>query len=143
MIDGMPVDTAEGRCSTEACALTREWTLSSLEKAVGKHTVVAKATDRYGYWTSRTTNIEIQRDETKPSLQVSGELANAPSGWVEQEAYSLNATASDPKGYGVTSLAFKIDGAVVVSSGAACPDGACEASIAKPVDMSYYEGGAR
>jgi sugar lactone lactonase YvrE len=140
-IDGKRVDSGEASCSTESCPITREWTLKSGEFSAGSHTVVAKATDRYGYWTSKTRTFEIQPDVTKPTLQVGGELANAPEGWVEQESYKLNATAADPTGYGVTSLVFRIGGSTVASTTKPCPEGGCEASISKEISMAPYSGG--
>jgi len=141
-IDGKQVDLGEARCLIETCPLTREWTLNSSTLSAGQHTLVAKATDGYGQWTSKSRTIEIQRDTTKPALQVGGELANAPEGWVQQESYGFNASASDEKGYGVTSLVFRIDGATVLSKTQGCIEGSCSASVSGGINMSLYSGGA-
>jgi sugar lactone lactonase YvrE len=141
-LDGKQVDSGEASCSTETCPITREWVLGASSELVGKHTIVAKATDGYGQWTSKSRTIEIQPDGTKPTVQLGGELANAPEGWVQQESYGFNATASDGAGYGVTSLVFRIDGATVASMTQPCPEGACEGSISKGIGMASYSGGA-
>lgn len=141
-IDGSRVDSGEARCLVETCPSTREWTLESSSLTAGTHTVVAKATDGLGQWTSKTRTIEIQRDTTKPELTVGGELANAPEGWVQQESYGFNAAATDEKGWGVTSLIFRIDGATVLSKTQACSEGGCGASLSGAINMAPYSGGA-
>jgi Concanavalin A-like lectin/glucanases superfamily/Helix-turn-helix domain len=138
-LDGNVVDSSSG-CPAENCAVAREWTLSSAGKA-GKHTVVTKVTDGFGNTTAKTTEIEVQPDTTKPAITTGGALSNAPSGWVEQEGYGFTASAKDA-GYGVTSLALKIDGTQVASSGASCADGGCEATVQKTIEMGAYSGGA-
>ena len=140
-VDGKQVDSGEEGCLEEQCLLSREWTLPSSSYSVGPHSVVAKATDGLGNTTSKSLGVDIQRDTAKPSLEVGGELADAPEGWVEQDSYSLNASATDG-GFGVTSLSFKIDGEQVASASQACPDGGCLESLTKQIDMSSYSGGA-
>lgn len=140
-VDGKRVDAAEASCEAETCPTQREWILESSTLAPGVHTVAVKATDGYGNTTTKTINFEIARDTTKPALEVGGELASAPAGWIEQETYGIHASATD-SGYGVASLAFKIDGQTVISTTQACQQGACPASISKSVNMSQYEGGA-
>ena len=137
-LDGKVVDSSTG-CSGENCTVAREWALSSAGSA-GKHTVVTKVTDGFGNTTSKTTEIEIQPDTTKPTITTGGALVSAPMGWVEQQSYAFTASAKDA-GYGVTSLALKIDGQQVASSGAACPEGGCEASLSKTVNVASYKGG--
>jgi sugar lactone lactonase YvrE len=140
-IDGTPVSTKVGRCGTEACTVASEWTLEAGSYAAGKHTIQVKATDGLGRSTSKTLSIELQKDVTKPTLETTGALATAPEGWVEQQTYNLNATATDA-GYGVTSLVAKIDGKEVASSASACLEGGCKATISKVIDMSAYAGGS-
>jgi sugar lactone lactonase YvrE len=141
-IDGSPFDSRVVPCIVETCPLTREWTIESSTLAAGTHTLVAKATDGYGQWTTKTRTFEIRRDTTKPVLQVGGELANAPEGWVQQESYDVNASATDEKGYGVTSLVFRIDGAAVLSKSQTCSEGGCGTSISGEINMAPYSGGA-
>jgi sugar lactone lactonase YvrE len=141
-IDGNQVDAGEGRCLAETCPLTREWTLVSSSLAPGTHTLVAKSSDGYGQWTSKTRTIEIQKDTTKPALTVGGELANAPEGWVQQESYGFNAAATDEKGYGVTSLILRIDGSTILSKTQTCAEGSCTASVSGGINMAPYAGGA-
>jgi sugar lactone lactonase YvrE len=141
-VDGKKVDSGEVACTTETCTTSREWTLESTAYSAGKHTVVAKATDGFGKATSKTLSIEVQRDAIKPVLATGGELVNAPSGWVQQDTYSFNASATDTGGYGVTAMAFKIDGATVTSTTQGCPGGGCEATLSKAVSMASYSGGA-
>ena len=140
-IDGTSVSTKVGRCGTEACAVTPEWTLEAGSYASGKHTIQVKATDGLGRSTTKTLSIELQKDIIKPILETSGALVSAPEGWVEQQSYNLNATATDA-GYGLTSLIAKIDGKQVASWTGTCPDGACKATISKAIDMNAYGGGS-
>ncbi|MGH2940154.1 MAG: hypothetical protein ACRDPE_18755 [Solirubrobacterales bacterium] len=141
-VDGKRVEATEKGCESETCISATEWTLQSSSVAPGLHQVVVRATDGLGNTTTRTLAVEVQRDETKPSLEVGGELANAPEGWVQQETYGLHATAGDPGGYGVTSVLFKIDGKTVASTSPGCPEGACGATLNELVDMAEYGGGA-
>ncbi|HSS31992.1 MAG TPA: 6-bladed beta-propeller [Solirubrobacterales bacterium] len=141
-VDGKNVDSGEVACTTETCTTAREWVLESSAYSAGSHTVIAKATDGFGKATSKAVTIGIQRDTTKPALATGGELANAPSGWVQQDSYGFTAAATDAGGYGVTSLGFKIDGATVASTSQACPGGSCEAALSKSVSMAAYSGGA-
>ena len=139
-VDGKAVGQSTN-CTGENCNVATEWTLPSASYSPGKHTVVARATDGFGNVTTKTTEIEIQRDTAKPTIETGGALSKAPSGWVEQEGYGFTASAKDG-GYGVTSLALKIDGTQVATGGASCPDGGCPASIQKTIDMAPYAGGA-
>lgn len=141
-IDGKRVDAAEAACEAETCSTEREWTLESSGLSPGSHVVAIKATDGFGNTTTKTLTIQIQRDETKPTLEVGGELANAPEGWVQQESYGFHAKATDAGGYGVSSLLFRIDGASVASASQGCLEGGCGASIEKAIGMSAYSGGA-
>jgi tripartite motif-containing protein 71 len=138
-LDGKLIDTAESLCTTESCPIVRQL---RLESPAGTHTLVVKATDGYGMWTSKTRTFKVVSDTTKPVLQVGGELANAPEGWVQQKAYGLTASANDSGGYGVASLAVRIDGSTVASSAKPCPEGGCAASLSKSISMAPYSGGA-
>jgi streptogramin lyase len=140
-VDGKRVDSGQAGCNSEHCPLTREWAFESSAYSAGKHTVLAKATDGLGNTTTKSLTMEVQPDKTKPTLQTNGELVEAPEGWVEQESYGLSASATD-SGYGVTSLAFKIDGQQVASASQTCADGGCPETLAKSVDMNAYSGGA-
>jgi sugar lactone lactonase YvrE len=140
-VDGVLANSGKAGCTAANCSIARDWTLNSSAYAPGQHTVVVKASDGLGNTTTKSLTVNIQRDTTKPTLQAGGELVEAPEGWVEQESYGLNASAADG-GYGVSSLAFKIDGKQVASVGQACVDGGCEQSLTKSLDMSTYEGGA-
>jgi sugar lactone lactonase YvrE len=139
-VDGTPVNTKVGRCGTETCAVAPEWTLEA-GAYPGKHTILVKATDGLGRSTTKTLAVESQKDTVKPTVEASGALASAPEGWVEQKSYTLTANATDG-GYGIKSLSTFIDGAVVTSSGAPCPDGGCPATISKVIDTNAYSGGA-
>jgi tripartite motif-containing protein 71 len=140
-VDGQLVNLGQVSCSSEQCPITREWTLNSSAYSTGKHTVTVEAVDGLGNQTTKTLSVEIQPDMVKPQLEVSGELFNAPEGWVEQEAYGLNTSASD-NGYGVTSIVVQIDGEQITSSNQSCADGGCAASLSKSVNMAPYSGGA-
>jgi tripartite motif-containing protein 71 len=140
-IDGKPVDYDGKDCAAEHCPFSDQWTLESSSVSSGKHEVTVTVSDGLGNSVTRTLPIEIQRDMTSPSLEVGGELANAPEGWVQQETYGVHASATDG-GYGVTALVFKIDGQSVTSETATCPEGGCGLSLAFQVNMAEYSGGA-
>ena len=101
-----------------------------------------RATDGLGNTTSKTLNIKVG-DTTKPGLEVGGELAAAPEGWIEQAEgnYGLHATATDA-GYGVTSLNFKVDGKSVGSKEQTCAPGKCSATVSTTVDAGALAAGA-
>jgi hypothetical protein len=140
-VDGKKVDSTSGGCATKNCSVNRGWALESSVYSVGKHVVVAKATDGVGLTTEKTLNIEIQKDTTKPTIENFGSLYNAPDGWVEQKTYEFGINAWD-KGYGVTSLEFKMDGAVVKSAKTSCPNGGCTEWLNVVINMASYKGGA-
>jgi sugar lactone lactonase YvrE len=141
-VDGKRVEAAETGCATETCSSTKEWTLQSSSLTPGSHAVVVRATDGLGNTTSKTLNIKVG-DATKPSLEVGGELVDAPEGWIEQAEgnYGLHATATDT-GYGVTSLVFSLDGKAVASKTQSCPAGACSATISTTVNAHELAAGA-
>jgi sugar lactone lactonase YvrE len=141
-VNGEKVDSGEVACSTETCTTAREWTLESSAHEPGSYTVTVKATDGFGKTTTKTIPVVVQRDTTGPAISTGGELANAPSGWVQQESYGFNVTASDSGGYGATTLVFKIDGATVASTEGGCPEGGCQESLSKSVEAAKYSGGA-
>lgn len=140
-IDGKKVDSTAAGCATKNCSVNRGWALESSAYSVGKHVVVAKATDGVGLTTEKTLNIEIQKDTAKPTIENFGSLYNAPDGWVEQKTYEFGINAWD-KGYGVTALEFKMDGAVVKSAKTACPNGGCTEWLNVAINMASYKGGA-
>ena len=140
-VDGKAVSTTPLGCASSNCTLAREWVLKSSEY-LGSHTVTVKATTVAGWSATRTLPANEQRDELKPTIETSGELATAPEGWVQQESYGFNVTATDPKGYGATSVIFKIDGASVATTAQSCPEGGCQASISKGINMAPYSGGS-
>ncbi|HET7444259.1 MAG TPA: LamG-like jellyroll fold domain-containing protein [Solirubrobacterales bacterium] len=140
-LDGKAVDSSPAGCSTANCTLAREWTLSSPSN-LGSHSVLVKATSKGGTTTTKTLAIEVKADNSKPTLASSGALLEAPEGWVEQKKYALTASATDPSGSGVKSLVFKVDGVPAESVTKTCPDGACQASLAQPINMADYRGGS-
>jgi streptogramin lyase len=140
--DGDQVDSEFSNCVAEACPVEDEWMLDSLETPIGDHTVKVTATDGFGRTTTEALEVEVQPDTAKPTLEVEGELVEAPEGWVEQDDYSLAAVASD-HGYGVMSLIFKMDGTEIASSpSGVCPDGGCAKTITQAIDMAPFSGGA-
>jgi sugar lactone lactonase YvrE len=142
-VDGKLVDSSGAICKTEKCPITREWSLQSSAYSPGSHTVLAKATDGFGNVTTKSVSVTLKADVVKPFiLTMGGELPNAPEGWVEQDgSYSFNASAADG-GYGVTSLVLRIDGQAVASTIQTCPDGACQATLSKPISLAGYSGGS-
>jgi tripartite motif-containing protein 71 len=141
-VDGRRVDAGEASCTAGTCPLSRTWTLEPSKFTVGSHVVTARATDGLGNTATKTLNVKVG-DTTKPALEVGGELISAPEGWVQQGegSYSLTATATD-KGFGVTKLAFTIDGAAVASKEQACAAGKCSASISTSVNVKALAAGA-
>lgn len=140
-LDGKQVASESISCVAEACPVEDEWMLVSPETSIGDHTVKVTATDGFGRTTTETLEIELQKDTVKPTLEVGGELAEAPEGWVEQESHSLTASSVD-SGYGATTLTFKIDGESIASASKECPDGGCEVTITKTINMTQYAGGS-
>lgn len=140
-VDGKTVDTGAASCAGEHCPLAREWTLESGAYTPEGHTVVVKATDGLGNTTTKTLPIQIQKDATKPTIQAGGQLVQAPEGWVEQQSYTFNTKATDA-GYGVTSLALKVDGKQMQAISGACTEGGCEQSLSQAFNTSSLSGGA-
>jgi streptogramin lyase len=140
-IDGNQQTGLHGTCKTAGCTIEPQWTIESAALEAKSHVARVKTTDGLGRSAESTVNFSIARDTTKPTLEVSGELFNAPEGWVEQETYGLNATATD-SGYGVTSISFKIDGQQVASASQTCLDGGCKESLSKQISMASYSGGS-
>lgn len=139
-VEGKNVESGKTSCIGSTCPLGTEWTLES-PTYIGKHTVQVKATDGLGRSTTKTLSVEVQHDTTQPTVELSGALANAPEGWVEQKSYGLTASASD-QGGGVTSLAVKIDGNTIASESQGCAEGGCTESMTKSPNMANYAGGA-
>jgi len=140
-IDGKQQVGLHGACKAPGCTIEPQWTAESLGLATGTHAARVKTTDGLGRSTEGNLNFAIARDTVKPNLEVTGELFNAPEGWVEQETYGFTATATDA-GYGVTSVSFKVDGQVVASASQSCPDGGCKEMLSKQVSMATYSGGS-
>jgi streptogramin lyase len=140
-LDGSIVDSSSTGCTSENCSVAREWTLNAAGKQ-GAHTVVAKVTDGFGNVTEKTLTINLAKDNTPPQVTANASLYTAPEGWVEQQPYPVTASASDPNGYGVTSMTLKVDGAVVKSESQSCPDGGCGEALTGSLDMAKYAGGA-
>ncbi len=140
-VDGAQKTTLHGTCKTGGCTIEPQWTQESKLLSAGSHSAKVKTTDGLGRSTEGTVSFQITPDTTEPTLEASGELFNAPEGWVEQETYGLNATATDG-GSGVTSIAFKIDGQQVASVSQTCLDGGCNETLSKQVSMASYAGGS-
>jgi len=130
-----------GTCKSAGCTIEPQWTVESKGLSAGSHSAKVKTTDGLGRSTESTVSFQITPDTTKPTLEAGGELVNAPEGWVEQETYGFNATATDG-GAGVTSIVFKIDGQQVASASQTCPDGGCNETLSKQISMAGYAGGA-
>jgi sugar lactone lactonase YvrE len=140
-VDGKPVDSGEIGCANESCSVNQEWTLDSSAYPPGKHSVVVTATDGVGRTTTKTLTIEVHRDETKPTLEASGSLFDAPMGWVEQQDYTVTGKASDA-GSGATQLKLMIDGRQAGIATQACAGGGCALSNTFTIDTGEYPGGA-
>lgn len=142
-VDGQLVEPRyEPGCSTRDCAITREWVLKASNYPSGPHTLAVTAKDGVGLPTTRTQAFSTVKDTTAPQITVNGPFFTGPEGWLEQKYYLGAISASDIGGYGVSSLVFKIDGAIVDSRAEGCLQGGCEASILSFVDVAKYKGGA-
>jgi hypothetical protein len=140
-VDGVEATGLRGVCKTSRCPIEPQWSIESLALPPGSHTARVKTTDGLGRSTETTRNFQVARDGIKPTLEAGGELINAPEGWVEQETYGLNATATDSAS-GVTSITFKIDSKQVVSTSQSCPEGGCKETLSKQVSLAAYSGGS-
>lgn len=129
-------------CTTKNCAITKEWTLTSSAYAVGSHTIEVIATDAVGLSTAKTLTVNLAKDGTAPTVKTEGAFFSGPEGWLEQKSYSATVKATDPGGYGLTSLVLKLDGTAVQSKSQSCTKGGCEASFTKSLNMALYDGGA-
>jgi hypothetical protein len=143
-VDGAAVDSMSQACAAGGCAINREWTLSSIDYAVGTHTVKVEAMDAAGRSSVKSLQINITRDTTAPVFASLDPFYTAPQGWVEQRIYGVLANVTDAGGYGVTSVQLKIDGAVVRSVSQACAAGGCSTALGvkQPLDTTAYDGGA-
>jgi sugar lactone lactonase YvrE len=139
--NGTQETSVHGGCLTASCTVEPQWTLESPSYGAGTYPVRVKTVDGLGQSTESEINVQVQRDTTKPALEAGGELASAPEGWVEQETYGFNASATDG-GFGLSSLALKIDGQQVASTSQSCPDGGCNETLSKQINMASYAGGS-
>jgi hypothetical protein len=141
-VDGKLVQKWTPGCTTKNCALSSEWTFKSGDYPVGKHSVEVIATDAVGIKSSpKTLSIETQKDLTAPGLSISGSLKTSPGGWINQPStYSATAIATDG-GYGVTKLAFSVDGAQVASATQGCSSGGCALNQIFVLKSSSYTAG--
>jgi sugar lactone lactonase YvrE len=140
-IDAEAPTGVHATCKTSSCTIEPAWTLTSSAYSPGAHIAHLKTTDGLGRTTEKAITFQTAKDETKPTLEAGGELANAPEGWVQQESYGLNATATDSD-YGVSSIEFKIDGQQVAVTSQSCLDGGCGETLSKQISMASYAGGA-
>lgn len=141
-VDGTVSDSYTPGCSAGGCAFVRNWTFKASNYAVGSHSVQVLVTDAAGHTTTKTVTVTVGADTSVPDLQAQSQFYTAPEGWVEQKSYSYNATAADPKGYGVTSLTLKIDGALVKEKAQSCPLGGCSLEFGSTsLNMLAYRGG--
>jgi sugar lactone lactonase YvrE len=139
-IDGNPVEPkyAPG-CATKNCSISREWKLYASDYSSGQHQVQVVATDGVGLTT--TKELTITTDNTVPQLKSISSYFLTPKGWLEQKTYSYSTSFADA-GYGITSIAYKIDGKVVNSVNQSCPNGGCSATLSGSINMASYPGGA-
>jgi sugar lactone lactonase YvrE len=144
-VDGATVDSTSPGCAAGGCSIAREWTLSSNSYSVGSHSVQVTATDAAGRATTKSLTIAISRDTTAPEIVTTGAFNaffNRPEGWVEQKNYWYAPQATDLNGYGVTSMSFKLDGAVIESKSQSCAVGSCPTNLLGTLNMTNYDGGA-
>jgi hypothetical protein len=141
-VDGKQVQFSQPGCSTKNCNLSTEWTLNSSAYSAGYHFVTVTASDAVGRSSTKELLIQIQRDTSKPTISLSGELQEAPDSWVNQRNYTFAVGGSDG-GYGVTRLEVLIDGKAA-SGGTAeqsCAEGGCSFNKTFTLNMANYSGG--
>ncbi len=143
-VDGVVKDSTSPGCPAGGCSLSREWTLDASKYSAGPHSALVTATDAAGRSATKTLNFDVAKDTTAPTITAANAFYNAPEGWVEQKSYANNATGFDAGGYGITSIALKIDGQIVKSQTQTCPAGGCSLGLGagSTIDMSAYDGGA-
>jgi sugar lactone lactonase YvrE len=141
-VDGEPLGSSSASCPGESCSTAIPELIEAARLESGFHDLEVTAKDGLGRTTTRGLWFEIEPDVTKPVIEIGGELAAAPMGWVEQESYGFTATATDRGGSGVGWLKFAVDGETLTSKSQTCLAGACEASLSSSIDMSKYSGGA-
>jgi hypothetical protein len=142
-VDGVLVEPAFTQgCEVASCEAHRDWNMKANSLAAGNHTLEVKVTDGVGRATSKTVNFSTVKDSTAPQVTGNGAFYNAPDGWLDQQTYAYNATATDVGGHGVVSLTLKVDDKVIASSSQACPGGDCQRSITGSLNLMTYQGGA-
>ncbi len=141
-LDGKAVDMTSSGCATQNCSVSRTWTLESLKYAPGTHLIEVSATDAVGRSTTKKITIELQRDETSPSLNLSGNLKSAPGGWIAQpNTYEVSAVSTDG-GFGSTALRFEIDKKVIGQAKQVCSQGGCALNHTFAINADSHGGGA-
>jgi streptogramin lyase len=142
-VDGNLVDSYNAACATEACAVTREWTMQSSEYAVGSHKVQVTATDGAGRVTTKELSITINKDVTPPKITTGTEaFFTQPQNWLIQKSYGYSTSATDENASGVANFQFKIDGVVVKTAYGTCPAGSCAKTLTGEISVLNYDGGA-
>jgi sugar lactone lactonase YvrE len=142
-VDGVTVDSASPGCPAEGCSLSREWTFKSSSVPAGWHWLEVLTTDAAGKIKTSFREFETKRDTIAPELTLSGALAEAPQGWVQEGTRSLTTDATDTAGYGVKQMRFQIDGQTVAESlTQSCELGGCAKSKTFWIDMTAFGGGA-
>jgi hypothetical protein len=141
-VDGQQVAEQKPSCTGNSCPLSWDWTLDASKYSAGRHAVAVTATDGVGRTATKTLDVDLARDTTKPGLVVLGPLAQAPKGWVDQHNYTATGVATDA-GYGASSMKLLIDGKPVGAAATqTCPDGGCTLKHTFTANMANYTGGA-
>lgn len=146
-VDGTTVDSTSPGCPAEGCSLTREWTMKpstcSACFVAGAHLLEVSVSDAAGKIQSVSKEFQIKKDSTAPELTLSGTLAEAPAGWVQDGTRGFTANVTDVGGYGVKQIRFQVDGTLAgASSIQTCELGSCTQSKAFAIDLSTFGGGA-
>jgi tripartite motif-containing protein 71 len=91
-VDGKVVNESAPGCTTQNCAVSRQWTLNASQYSSGQHSVTVKATDAVGLSTSKTIQIELQ-PAPPPSLTLEGTMTEQASIGVSRPRYVLRTKA--------------------------------------------------
>ncbi len=146
-VDGTVVQSWSPGCLTESCAIAREWTLHADSFSTGSHVLQVITTDGVGLSTSSPPlTFESHRDETPPSLSLSGTATEQATLGTKWPTYNLKASATDgtagaPQS-GVAKLAIQFDGSIVKQTEPGCSIDNCALSLEWTIDGSKYAAGS-
>jgi hypothetical protein len=143
-VNGSLVKTSGNQtCTADAgsCPMSTDYTLDPSEFATNNLHVKVAVTDQLDHTATQEWDTTISGANSQPRLDLSGELFNAPSGWVDQlHTYQLPVSAQDAAG--ATQLQLLIDGQQIDEAAQSCVGGGCTLSRTFTVNPANYAGGS-